>query len=133
MEECSTEKGIIPMFFQEEKRPSSPNIFNIGIRGGACKPSTGYAFSFLIKQIQLLKNSNNNNVNIHNFVERKMDKVFINFLKNNREDGRSFIKLASNLNGNEFQSFMMGESNLLTKLKIINSMPKLPFIKELFK
>ena len=26
-------------------------IYNIGIRGGACKPSTGYAFSFLIKQM----------------------------------------------------------------------------------
>ena len=62
-----------------------------------------------------------------------MDKNFINFLKNNREDGSSFIRLASNLNGNEFQSFMMGESNFLTKLKIINSMPMLPFIKELFK
>ena len=46
---------------------------------------------------------------------------------------KSFIKLASNLNGNEFQSFMMGESNLFTKLKIIKSMPKLPFLKELFK
>ena len=54
-------------------------------------------------------------------------------LKNNNEDGQSFIKLASNLNGNEFQSFMMGNSNLLTKFKIIKSMPKLPFIKELFK
>ena len=62
-----------------------------------------------------------------------MDKVFINFLKNNREDGQSFIKLASNLNGNEFQSFMMGESNLLTKIKIIKSMPLIPFIKEVFK
>ena len=131
--EESSEEGVIPMFFAEEKRPTNSNIFNIGIRGGACKPSTGYAFSFLIKQIQLLKNSRNNYVNIHNFLERKMDKIFINFLKNNREDGTSFIKLASNLNGNEFQSFMMGESNLLTKLKIINSMPKLPFIKELFK
>ena len=131
--EQSSEKGVIPMFFAEEKRSVNSNIFNIGIRGGACKPSTGYAFSFLIKQIQLLKSSKKNYVNIHNFLERKMDKVFINFLKNNREDGRSFIKLASNLNGNEFQSFMMGESNLLTKLKIINSMPKLPFIKELFK
>ena len=38
--------------------------------------------------------------------------------------------LASNLNGNEFQSFMMGQSSLLTKLKIIKSMPKIPFIKE---
>ena len=131
--EQSSEEGIIPMFFTEEKRSANSNIFNIGIRGGACKPSTGYAFSFLIKQIQLLKNSKKNYVIIHKFLERKMDNIFINFLKNNREDGQSFIKLASNLNGNEFQSFMMGESNLLTKLKIIKSMPKLPFIKELFK
>ncbi len=131
--EKSCEKGVIPMFFSEEKRSANSNIFNIGIRGGACKPSTGYAFSFLVKQIQLLKNSKKNYVNTHKFLERKMDKIFINFLKNNREDGQSFIKLASNLNGNEFQSFMMGESNLLTKLKIIKSMPKLLFIKELFK
>ena len=62
-----------------------------------------------------------------------MDKVFINFLKNNNEDGQSFIKLASNLNGNEFQSFMMGNSNIFTKFKIIKSMPKIPFIKALFK
>ena len=131
--ESGTEKGIIPMFFAEEKNPTNPNIFNIGIRGGACKPSTGYAFSFLIKQIQLLKNSNKNYVNIHKFLERKMDKIFINFLKNNNENGKSFIKLAANLNGNEFQSFMMGQSNFFTKLKIIKSMPKLPFLKELFR
>ena len=131
--ENGEEKGIIPMFLAEEKNPSNPNVLNIGIRGGACKPSTGYAFSFLIKQIQLLKYSNKNSVNIHKFLERKMDKIFINYLKNNNEYGQSFIKLASNLNGNEFQSFMMGDSNLLTKFKIIKSMPKLPFIKELFK
>ncbi len=131
--ENGTEKGIIPMFFPEEKISLNPNIINIGIRGGACKPSTGYAFSFLIKQIQLLKNSKKNYVKTHKFIERKMDKIFINFLKNNNEDGKSFIKLASALNGSEFQSFMMGESNLLTKLKIIKSMPKLPFIKEILK
>ena len=73
--EDSSEKGVIPMFFAEEKRPGNSNIFNIGIRGGSCKPSTGYAFSFLIKQIQLLKNSKKNYVNIHTFLERKMDKI----------------------------------------------------------
>ena len=80
-----------------------------------------------------MKNSKKNYLNIYKFLEKKIDKIFINFLKNNNEDGKSFIKLASNLDGNEFQSFMMGESNLLTKLKIINSMPKIPFIKEIFK
>ena len=131
--ERSMEKGIIPMFFADESKSQNPNIINIGIRGGACKPSTGYAFSFLIKQIQLLKKSNKNYVNVHNYLERKMDKIFINYLKNNNENGKSFIALASNLNGEEFQSFMMGESSILTKIKIIRSMPKLPFLREIFK
>ena len=129
--ENSTESGIIPMFFAEEKISDDPNIFNIGIRGGACKASTGYAFSFLIKQIQFLKNTNKNHVHVHKFIEKKMDKIFLNYLKNNSENGISFIKLAKNLNGNEFQNFMMGNSSLLTKFKIIKSMPKLSFIKAL--
>ena len=131
-QEIGKEKGVIPMFFPDEKIPFDQNIFNIGIRGGACKPSTGYAFSFLIKQIQLLKNTNKNHVRIHNIIERKMDKLFLNYLKNNNENGNSFINLAKNLNGNEFKNFMMGQSTLSTKLKIIKSMPKLPFIKTLF-
>ena len=59
--------------------------------------------------------------------------IIQDFIKNNNENGKSFIRLASNLNGNEFQSFMMGQSNFFTKLKIIKSMPKLPFLKELFR
>ncbi len=131
--ETSSESGIIPMFFSEEKISKDPNIFNIGIRGGACKPSTGYVFSFLIKQIQLLKHSNKNYVYVHKYIEKLMDKIFLNYLKSNNENGKSFINLAKNLNGNEFKNFMMGQSNLLTKLKIIRSMPKLAFIKSLFK
>ena len=61
------------MFFSGEKNSTNLNIFNIGIRGGACKPSTGYAFSFLIKQIQLLKNgsayTNPNSSFLENSVE----------------------------------------------------------------
>ena len=34
--EQSSEEGVIPMFFAEEKRSANSNIFNIGIRGGAC-------------------------------------------------------------------------------------------------
>ena len=129
--EVGTESGTIPMFFLTDKVSKNANIFNIGIRGGACKPSTGYAFSFLIRQIQLIKKTNRNNINVHGFLEKKMDKVFINYLKNNNESGASFINLAKNLNGKEFQSFMMGKSNFITKLKIIKSMPKIPFIKAL--
>ena len=53
----------------------------------------------------------------------------MNYLKNNNENGLSFINLAKNLNGHEFKNFMMGESSFITKFKIIKSMPKIPFIK----
>ncbi len=132
-DEVSSETGIIPMFFPDEKVSKDPNIFNIGIRGGACKASTGYAFSFLIKQILFIKKTNKNHYNIHSTSQKKMDKIFLSYLKNNIESGKSFINLAKNLNGNEFQSFMMGQSSLITKLKIIYSMPKIEFVKAMFK
>tara|TARA_B100000989_G_scaffold213477_1_gene162216 strand:- start:915 stop:1997 length:1083 start_codon:yes stop_codon:yes gene_type:complete len=132
-QEISNEKGVIPMFFNEEKISMDPKIFNIGIRGGACKPSTGYAFSFLIKQIQLLKHTDKNYVKIHKYLDKLMDKVFLNYLKNNNENGKSFLNIARNLNGTEFKNFMMGQSSFITKLKIIRSMPKLAFIKSIFK
>ncbi len=131
--EISFETGIIPMFFSETKKPNVPNLYNIGIRGGACKASTGYAFAFLIKQIQLLKKHNKNHVEVHKFIEKQMDKVFLKYLKKNNENGDSFIKIAKNLNGNEFQNFMMGQSSLMTKIKIIKSMPKIKFIKAIIK
>ena len=62
-----------------------------------------------------------------------MDKIFLNYLKNNNENGNSFINLAKQINGQEFQSFMMGESTMLTKFKVIKSMPKLPFLKTFIK
>ena len=130
--EYSNEKGIIPMYFTQEKNSNDKNIFNVGIRGGACKSSTGYAFCFLIKQIQLLKNSNKNHVEVHKYLEKKMDKIFLNYLNNNNENGITFINLCKNLNGREFQNFMMGQSTILTKFKIIKSMPKLSFIKAVF-
>ena len=129
--ELSFEKGIIPMFFLKEKSENH-NVINIGVRGGSCKPSTGYAFSFSIRQIQLLKQSKINKVRVHKFLDRIMDDIFLNYLKKNKENGFSFINLAKNLNGNEFQSFMMGQSTLITKLKVIKSMPKIPLIRAMF-
>ena len=58
-----------------------------------------------------------------------MDKVFVNYLKNNSGTEKVFINMAYYLNGNEFASFMMGVAGFRTKLKVIMSMPKIKFIK----
>ena len=78
------------MFFQKKTLKRS-NIFNIG-KGRACKPSTGYAFSFLIKQIQLLKSTKKNYVNVHKYLEKKWIKFFKLF-KYNNEDGIPLLNL----------------------------------------
>ena len=78
------------MFFAEEKNLPRSNIFNIGIRGGACKPSTGYAF--FSHQTNSTQKIQKNYVNIHKFWKEKWTKYLLIF-KNNNEDGQSFISL----------------------------------------
>ena len=119
------EKGALPMYDIENK--SSENYINIGSRGGATKISTGYAFSFFLKNIML--NFENINKTHHSYFDKWMDKVFVNYLKNNSGTEKIFINMAYSLNGNEFASFMMGVADFPTKLKVIMSMPKIKFIK----
>ena len=115
------EKGALPMYDIENK--SSENYINIGSRGGATKISTGYAFSFFLKN--LLKSNKKKH---HSLFDKWMDKVFVNYLQNNKGTEKVFINMANSLNGNEFASFMMGVSKLRTKLKVVMSMPKIKFI-----
>ena len=115
------EKGVLPMYDINNK--SSKNYINIGSRGGASKISTGYAFSFFLKS--LLKSNKSKH---HSLLDKWMDKVFVNYLKNDRGAEKIFIKMANSLSGNEFASFMMGISKIRTKLKVVMSMPKIKFI-----
>jgi hypothetical protein len=43
------------------------------------------------------------------------------------------MKMAKNLSGEEFGSFMMGNAKFSTKLKTISAMPKIGFLKSFFK
>ena len=47
------EKGIIPM---HDITVNSKFTYNIGTRGGAVRPSSGYAFTFIQKQVFQIKN-----------------------------------------------------------------------------
>ena len=129
------EKGVIPMHYIS---CSSEEILNIGTRGGAVRPSSGYAFTFIQKQAfqiisQLKKNRKNINTQIHNNAELFLDKIFINVInKYPLLAPKIFSNLARILNGDEMAKFMSGNASLLTTCKIIISMPKLPFIKSFF-
>ncbi len=124
------EKGIIPMhhinFFQE-------NSVSIGARGGATKPSSGYTFIYIQKQISNIIYQLNYNLKINNFIHTKfslfMDKIFIKALeKNPKIFPDLFYKMNSRLSGDEMALFMNGNQSFKTWLKIIYSLPKLLFL-----
>ncbi len=49
-----TESGQIPMSTRPARLQSSPRVVQLGLRGGAAKPSTGYAFAAIQRQAAVL-------------------------------------------------------------------------------
>lgn len=116
-----TEQGVLPMF--EVYSKNEDNYIQIGAKGGATKISSGYAFSFFLKQLASEKSD------YHSYWDKWMDKIFVKYLENNSKSDEIFIKMAKKLSGKEFGSFMMGNATFSTKLKTIFAMPKIGFLK----
>ena len=128
------EKGVIPMHYISNE---SKEAYNIGTRGGAVRPSSGYAFTFIQKQayqiISQIKNRKKINTKIHNNIDLFLDKIFINVINEYPLLApKIFSGLARILNGDEMAKFMSGYASPITTCKIIISMPKIPFIKSFF-
>ena len=128
------EKGIIPMQYMNF---SLENSVSIGTRGGATKPSSGYTFIYIQKQISNIIYQLNNNLKINNIIHTKfslfMDKIFIKALeKNPKIFPDLFYKMNSRLSGDEMALFMNGNQSLKTWLKIIYSLPKLLFLRAIW-
>ena len=128
------EKGVIPMHYISS---NSKGRYNIGTRGGAVRPSSGYAFTFIQKQvnqiIEQISKRNTIDTKIHKNIDLFLDKVFIDVLAKFPEIApKIFTNFASSINGDEMAKFMSGNSSLVTTFKIILHMPKIPFIKSFF-
>ena len=128
------EKGVIPMHYISL---NSQGRYSIGTRGGAVRPSSGYAFTFIQKQVtqiieQLVKRKKIN-TKIHKNVDLFLDKILIDVLDKFPEIApKIFLNLAKSINGDEMAKFMSGKYSFATVFKIILSMPKIPFIKSFF-
>ena len=105
-----SEQGVLPMF--EINSQNKDNYIQIGAKGGATKMSSGYAFSFFLKQLTSKKSD------YHSYWDKRMDKVFVKYLENNCKSDEIFMKMAAKLSGEEFGSFMMGNAKFITKLKL---------------
>lgn len=127
----NTEKGIIPLADCRDKHIPAQAI---GARGGALRPSSGYAFTFIQKQVATIV------AHYHKTGQWRatmplsrrdlwMDKVFLRVLSTKPEHSvRLFMRLAMALSGTEFAAFMSGTASWPIIGKVILAMPKRLFL-----
>ena len=128
-----TEFGVIPMtnfvFSSGEK-----NLINIGATGGQTKGSSGYTFNFIQKHSRAIVNALLKKTHPLLTTNRKRfsfyDSVLLNVLQNNRMPGKEIF--SSMFQKNPPQTvlrFLDNETSIAEDLKIISSLPTMPFLK----
>jgi len=134
-----SEYGEIPMAESEFINPFGNNVINIGTAGGFSKPSTGYTFYFIQKNIkhiiaQLqkgLKITSNNSRELRFY---SYDKVFLEVMNSKKiASSDVFTQLFKNNSIETLLAFLNEESTYFEDLVIMNSVPKQHFIPAFFK
>ena len=129
------EEGAIPLFYPSNTREK--NKINIGTAGGMTRLSTGYTFLNIQEHSKYIRE------NIEKITEAKifaidkkyqfLDKIFLKVLKKHPEKMPDiFFKMFKGSSKTAIK-FLSNKSNFLEDLSIILKMPKLIFIKALFK
>ena len=133
-ETLRTERGVIPLGILPRRDPSIPGV---GGNGGAIRPSSGYAFPFIQKQIDRAIAAACEGRELafavpHRRVDLWMDAVLLTVLRHWPERAPElFLRMGRALDGDEFARFLSGEADWPLRLKVIMAMPKAPFLRGL--
>ena len=125
------EAGVIPLGVLGRH---DRGLVGIGANGGAIRPSSGYAFSFIQKQIDHAVSHAVAGKPLavrvpHSSFELWMDRIFLAVLRHYPELApHIFTAMAAALTGDEFARFLSGEAGAKTWAKVIMAMPKIPFL-----
>ena len=130
------EKGEIRMD-DDEFEPVTPRILPLGMVGTQTKPSTGYTFYYVQKELQRQCGNLKKN---HNFLERKRtrfrtyDLVLLDFLLHNPDKANAMFFNLFRKNGiDRVLSFLNEETNFGEEVLIMNSTPRLRFLSSLWR
>jgi lycopene beta-cyclase len=135
----ATEFGIIPMTDEPAPEHPMPHIVRIGTSGGYTKASTGYTFLRTQRYLQELVQSlaeTGKPVRHKHWLDRRFalyDSILLNVLEKHRHPADDvFTRVFEHNPPARVFRFLDEDSSLLDELRIINSMPKLPFTLALF-
>ncbi len=126
------ERGVIPLGMLDRHDPAIPGI---GGNGGAIRPSSGYAFIFIQRQIDTAIAAARATGTLaistpHQTIDLAMDAVLLTVLRHWPERAPElFLRMGKALSGDEFARFLSGEADWALRLKVVMAMPKLPFLR----
>jgi lycopene beta-cyclase len=132
-----TETGEIPMMESEFVNPFGNRVINIGTAAGSSKPSTGYTFYFIQRNLKIIISQLEKNKTIK-AVKRKFrfsfyDKILLDVLdKKNILASEIFTRLFQKNKTTNLLSFLNEESSIIQDLSIMNSVPKIEFSRAAF-
>jgi lycopene beta-cyclase len=132
------EFGVIPMTTRKFDFYSG-YMYYIGTAGGQTKASSGYTFQFIQKQSEQILNclvENKALFEIKTAAKRFQfyDRVLLDVLFNKRASGKEiFTTMFKKNNQHSVLRFLDNETHFVEELKIISSLPKLPFLKAALK
>lgn len=122
------EKGVLPLTTDFQKS-TSDRLACIGAQGGWTRSSTGYAFLAIQGAIdQLMRGSSHPKT-----LERFLDRTFLSFIKNHPDQApQLFATLFEKNSPGSLVRFLSGKSTPFETFQVISSLPKWPFLKEVF-
>ncbi len=130
------EQGIIPMTSYDFGKHDTKHISHIGTASGAVKPSSGYAFSRVQEQTDLIADlikqgrSLNKSQSLFKSKYKRYDRTFLNAILTNKTNGEQVFSLMfSKLSPQLIFKFLDEKTSLTEELKLFTAPPTLPFLR----
>ncbi len=129
------EKGVIPMYESRFINPYGPRIISIGTAGEASKASTGFTFYFIQLQVRSIVHLLQQGKWPKSDALRKRrfhlyDRILLKVLNARETSGDIvFSQLFMRNSASEILDFLNEKTSLVRELRIISTVPVLPFLK----
>lgn len=133
------EKGMIPMGYRSPVPVNGGGWVRAGTAGGAVRAASGYAYRRIQQWSRVCAQQFTDSGEVvghpeDSWARRKMDFLFLKVLRNEPELAPElFFRLTGGVSPDAMARFMMDRASGLDLFKVIWSLPKMPFLRNLFK
>lgn len=140
-----SETGAIPMDARPPETRTGPRTWNVGVRGGAARPSTGYAFLAIQRQAERIaaglaawaeepSRPPPEPPRVYSRRAAFLDRVFLShLLRRPRAAPELFLRMFERVRPDALARFLFDGGSPLDDLRVMAALPALPLVAETFR